>query len=495
MMRGVWAILVLAVLGTGVWAGPPDVSLRPQYRPGTVLPDGADALLKRYDQPGELGFVVYDLTAGAVIEQRSADDSYAPASVTKAITGLYALSHLGQDFRYTTQVVATGPIVDGTVQGDLILVGGGDPVLDTDDLLDLARGVTSAGVRRVAGRYLYSVGDLPQFRDIDPDQPVHVGYNPAVSGLNLNFNRVYFDWKQSGSGYRVQMDARSNQIQPVVRHISMQVVDRAAPLFSYKQEGQREGWSVAKPALGQKGGRWLPVRDPAHYAAVVFASVARELGVSLPDPIRMTTPLTHAPTDSVVAQVHSAPLRELVKMMLKYSNNMLAETLGLTVAVSQNRPIASLQQSAGYMTQWARENLGMTRAQFDDHSGLNDTSRVSPADMVQALIQGQKKFPDYADVLKPIKPRTASGDLDKSGQARIQAKTGTLHFVTALAGYLQDQQGGQYVFAIFQQDLAARRTADTQKLETPPGSRAWRRRAINIQSGLLYRWARYSLLD
>ncbi len=490
-MRGVWAIVVLALFGTGLWAGAPDVSPRPQYRPGSVLPDGADALLQRFAMSGDLGFVVYDLTTGAVIEQRAAQKRYAPASVTKAITGLYALSHLGPDFRYTTQVMAAGPIAGGTLQGDLILVGDGDPVLDTDDLLDLARAVKSAGVRRITGKYLYYADALPQFREIDPDQPVHVGYNPAVSGLNLNFNRVYFDWKRSGAGYRVQMDARSNQIQPVVGHISMQVADRDAPLFAYAQNGRQERWSVAKPALGQEGGRWLPVRDPAHYAAMVFARVARDQGVELPDP----QPIKARPSQKVIAQITSAPMAELVKMMLKYSNNMLAETLGLTVAKSRGIAVQSLRQSAGAMNDWARADLGMTTTQFVDHSGLNDASRVSPADMVQALIRGAQRVPDYDDLLKPIKARTASGDLDKSGQSVIQAKTGTLHFVTALAGYLQDKQGGRYAFAIFQQDLAARHAADTEKLETPPGSRAWRRRAINIQSGLLYRWARFRLMD
>jgi len=196
-----------------------------------------------------------------------------------------------------------------------------------------------------------------------------------------------------------------------------------------------------------------------------------------------------------VAEITSAPMRVLVQLMLKYSNNMLAETLGLTVAKSTGQPVTSLRQSAGHMTRWAKQTLGMKNARFDDHSGLNDTSRVSPTDMVRALIHGRTKFPDYAALLKPIKPRTAAGDLGKSGQANILAKTGTLNFVTALAGYLRDKNGANYAFAIFQQDMAARNAANTAQQETPSGSRRWRARAVNIQSGLLYRWARFTAMD
>jgi D-alanyl-D-alanine carboxypeptidase/D-alanyl-D-alanine-endopeptidase (penicillin-binding protein 4) len=484
-------ILALLMLTGTLFAAAPDQSLRPQYRPGSVLPDGADALLRRYARSGDLGYVVYDLTTGRTIEQRNAAQGFAPASVTKAITGLYALWHLGPEFRYKTRVMATGPIIEGTVQGDLILAGQGDPVLDTDDLVTLALAVKAAGVRNITGDYFYYADALPYFRDIDPDQPVHVGYNPAISGLNLNFNRVYFDWKRAGAGYRVQMDARSDQVRPVVSHITMRVAERDAPLFAFRQDGPQESWSVAKPALGQQGGRWLPVRDPALYTATVFASLARDNGITLPKPKRTTTQTAR----TTVAEITSAPMRVLVQFMLKYSNNMLAETLGLTVAKSTGQPVTSLRQSAGHMTRWAKQTLGMQNARFDDHSGLNDTSRVSPTDMVRALINGRTKFPEYAALLKPIKPRTAAGDLDKSGQASILAKTGTLNFVTALAGYLRDKNGANYVFAIFQQDIAARNAANTAQQETASGSRRWRGRAVNIQSGLLYRWARFTETD
>jgi D-alanyl-D-alanine carboxypeptidase/D-alanyl-D-alanine-endopeptidase (penicillin-binding protein 4) len=82
-------------------------------------------------------------------------------------------------------------------------------VLDTDDLADMAAALVAQGVRQIGGRFLVSGGGLPSVTTIDPSQPIHVGYSPAVSGLVLNYNRVHFEWKRTAGGYHITMDARA----------------------------------------------------------------------------------------------------------------------------------------------------------------------------------------------------------------------------------------------------------------------------------------------
>ncbi|MBA5764839.1 D-alanyl-D-alanine carboxypeptidase, partial [Vibrio sp. 404] len=89
--------------------------------------------------------------------------------------------------------------------GDLILAGSGDPSLDTAALARLARLLRAAGVSEVTGALRVQADALPAIRSIDPGQPDHLGYSPAIAGLNLNFNRVYFEWKRQGSDYAVTM--------------------------------------------------------------------------------------------------------------------------------------------------------------------------------------------------------------------------------------------------------------------------------------------------
>lgn len=181
-----------------------------------------------------------------------------PASVAKALTAAYALSALGVEHRFHTQIIATGPVADGIVQGDLVLAGGGDPTLDTDDLNTLAVQLRSAGIQGVTGDLKIWGGALPFARTIDAEQPDHVGYNPSLSGLNLNFNRVYFEWKRAGSDYAVTMQARSDTLRPDVTMARMAIQSRAAPVYTYSQTGSYDSWTVARGALGNGGGRWLP---------------------------------------------------------------------------------------------------------------------------------------------------------------------------------------------------------------------------------------------
>ena len=75
-----------------------------------------------------------------------------PASVTKALTALYGIQTLGAQFQFRTQLIATGPVQNGRLQGDLVLLGTGDPQMDTDTLVKLAAALKATGIREVSGR-------------------------------------------------------------------------------------------------------------------------------------------------------------------------------------------------------------------------------------------------------------------------------------------------------------------------------------------------------
>ncbi len=134
--------------------------------------------------------MVVDLDTGEVVDQSRADTPFAPASVAKLPTTLYALDRLGPEYRFETRVAISGELRGETLEGDLILIGGGDPELDTDDLLPLVTQLAERGFRHVTGNFYVDGGSGPRLAAIDAGQPVDAAYNPALSGLNLNFNRV-----------------------------------------------------------------------------------------------------------------------------------------------------------------------------------------------------------------------------------------------------------------------------------------------------------------
>lgn len=487
MKRRAMLGMTASLLATTAWGNAPERSLRPVARQigvgvSPVARKTAADIIAETDIGGTVGFMIADVKTGEVLEAVNADAQLPPASVTKAITALYALEAMGPAHRYQTNIVATAPIVDGILSGDLILAGGGDPTLDTDDLAQLAAQLKDAGLTEVRGDFFVWGGALPAVEEIDPAQLDHLGYNPSISGLNLNFNRVHFEWKQNGAGYDVTMDARSENYRADVTIAKMDVVDRGAPVFAYLRAGDVDQWSVARGALRRDGSRWLPVRVPALYAGEVFATFARSHGIALKPAKRAAA----APVGTVIATHDSPPLTILMQDMLKYSTNLTAEVAGITATQARVGGRRGMRTSALGMTRWLDER-GVAGS-FVDHSGLGDASRISASAMVKLLLDR-----NAAGQLRPLMKAVRLVDENRKAipetGAEVRAKTGTLNFVTTLSGYLRTPDGRDLAFAIFGADLEAREAGKRRGDETPAGSAVYNNRVKWLQQRLLQRWA------
>jgi serine-type D-Ala-D-Ala carboxypeptidase/endopeptidase (penicillin-binding protein 4) len=472
---------LLAGAAAPALAEAPSRSLRPMPRPGSDAarlaaagPTGAE-LAEAAQLGGSLGYLAVDAATGRILEARSPEVPLPPASTAKVITALFALDRLGPAFRFATRLVATGPVAGGVVQGDLVLVGGGDPTLSTDTLAAMAQALAAQGVRGITGRFLTDDTALPRLDRIDPDQPDHVGYNPALSGLNLNFNRVHFEWRRGSKGWDVSMDARSEVLVPPVSMARMRVVNREVPLYTFADKDGVDTWTVASTALGKGGSRWLPVRQPGAYAGDVFRTLARAQGITLPEA------RPGQGTGTVVVEQPSEPLPLVLADMLKFSTNLTAEVIGLTASGA-----GTLAASAGEMGDWARGRYGRA-GRHVDHSGLEADSRVAPADMVAALV-GARGGP-LPGLMKDFPLRDAEGREVKDSPVRVAAKTGTLNFVSCLAGYVMPPDGRVIAFAIFAADPARRDAVPLADREDPPGMKDWTKRARRMQAQLLFRWA------
>ncbi len=467
---------------------PPEVSRIPWRRPDgfhlRTLPSAAE-IIARADLGGAVSCVVADARTGEVLEAVNPLLALPPASVTKAMSAAYALDRLGPGYRFRTRLIADGVLTNGRLDGDLWLVGGADPVLDTDALNDMARDLADAGVREVTGAFHVVHDAVPHIEAIDPEQPIHVGYNPSVSGLNLNFNRVHFEWRRGSEGYQVSMDARSQSISPPVTMTRMQVVDRGAPVYAYEPGDGREEWTVARGALGQEGARWLPVRQPHLYTAEVFQVLARSRGIVLDAPQFGGTP----PDAGLVMAVHvSEPLEDILRGMMRWSTNLTAEVVGLLATQAGGTRPESLPHSAALMGDWMQARFGVRRARFLDHSGLSEDSRISTREMVRALV-GTGANGGLRRIMKPIPIRDEQGTPIEDHPASVVAKTGTLYFVSTLAGFVRIEGGRDLAFAIFCGDLPRRDTFDPSVEERPPGARSYNTRAKQLQQALIERWA------
>ncbi|PSL18128.1 D-alanyl-D-alanine carboxypeptidase/D-alanyl-D-alanine-endopeptidase (penicillin-binding protein 4) [Shimia abyssi] len=480
-MAGLLASTALPAL-----ANPPSVSLRPVLRPKSIAVKAApsiDSVLQEAGLSGRVSFAVANAATGEILEQHGGATGQPPASVTKALTALYALEYLGPSHSFQTQLIAVGNVSGGVLDGDLVLRGGGDPTLDTNGLADLARMLRDAGIREVKGRFTVWGGALPHVEQIDDKQPAPAGYNPSISGLSLNFNRVHFEWKKGANGYAVSMDARSNKYRPEVSVAKMKIANRNLPVYTYQQVNGTDRWTVARSALGQGGARWLPVRQPEKYAGEVFRGLARAFGIVLKEP-KVTQ---SAPRGSVLASIKSPPLINILQGMLKYSTNITAEMVGMAASQARGVAISDLRSSAQGMNAWAAETLNMQSARLVDHSGLGEASRMRVDELVKVLSLSNRQAA-LKPIMKEIALRDRTGKVDKAHPLKVRAKTGTLHFVSALAGYVDAPGGAEMTFAILTADLDARKRLIGPDRERPKGARTWNRRSKTLQQSLLERW-------
>ena len=489
---------LLAGVASPLLADAPLRSPRPPARPAADLlaalaPESAplrapsgplEALLQRAGLSGETAVIALDAETGQVIEEHRADLRVPPASTAKALTTLYALRALGSEYRFVTRVETQGGAIrNGVLNGDLVLRGGGDPTLQTAHLARLAAELVERGLRRVEGRFIVDDGALPEIAQIDPEQPVAAGYNPGISGINLNFNRVYFGWEPTSGGPRLSMDARSEREVPPVSVIGIEAVARDLPVYTYDRRDDQERWTVAASALTQTGSRWLPVRNPGAYAGDVFRALLAARGCQVPAPR-----VQSVPQGQILAEYRSDPLTSVLREMLRYSTNITAECVGLAASLRLGPGVRSLHPSAARLNAFVADRYDAPGIALMDHSGLSEGSRISVRAMANFLLSARREG-ILPGLLREHPMRDDNGRTVASHPVEVRAKTGTLNFVSALAGYAQPRGGRAIVFAIVSADMARRRGISDEESERPAGARTWTARARGLQQGLIERWS------
>ena len=461
----------------------------PLPAPPVAAPDWrtAAALVAARPPGTAVGYLLIDLASGQVLAELNPDLPLIPASTVKLATAVAALDVLGPEHRFRTELLADGVIDNGVLHGDLILRGGGDPSLDLADLLGLAVRLETSGVRTVAGRFLIDDTALPRFSEIEPNQPPEAAYNASIGALSVAFNRVHLAWWGGGRInaaalpplYEARFEPASPGLLPP-GGVALKSDDQRAVVWRVADRGRRRQITE------------LPVKDPGLHAGSLFRQFAGAQGISLGPPLRGATPAGA----SVLAVHESAPLRYLVQDMLLYSNNMMAELIGLSAAQRLGDAWGGLDVAGrlllGHLarlmpeTDWRGAALG-------NLSGLDGTARLTPRQLAAIARYGWQH-----EALPALLPGGGwSGTLTRrfasTGEAlRVWAKTGTLNYGSALAGYLFPMTDRPAVFVTMVADTGARDAYDALLPYPGPAARssadAWLGRARALQDALVESW-------
>ncbi len=427
-------------------------------RGGAQLALDLGSILDRASRGGAWGVSVVSLNYGDTLFERNADRQLLPASTMKLFTSSVALDRLGPDYRFVTEVLREGALgTDGTVRGNLVLRGAGDPSFSrrfTDGasgetpLEAIAHLVAQAGVKRVSGDI---VGDASAFEDrMVPEgwKSRYLGahYAARVSALSINENLLTVRVKPAGNATSVTFEPALSGI-PIVNNVKL-VAGRGARIGVKQTEtGLEIRGSVG--ASGRGGEVQVVMEEPALITSAAFHAALEAHGISVGGSVRLAKASSGAPR---VAALPSAPLGELVTTMNGESNNHFAELLFRNAARSVG--VVGSAENANTLLRrflWEKARVQPTDVYAADGSGLSTADRVTPRAMVQLL--GYAAKAPWHDVLEqslPVAGRTETLRRRMKytpAMGNLHAKTGTTNDVASLGGYVTSRDGEQLAFS------------------------------------------------
>ena len=443
-----------ALLGSPSYAAPHSKAVRsspPTHTAGDIgqLPREVEAVLQRAKVPVE-AFHVMVIETGTGATPRLSHQAQVrinPASLMKLATTTAALDTLGPAFVWRTPVYIDGNVREGVLQGNVYVRGSGDPRLVVERLWLMMRRLQGLGIHKIQGDIVLDrnafelpVRDAASF-DGEPLRP----YNAAPDALMLNFKSLVIQLVPD----RANNVARI-QIEPPLAGVQF---PSTVPLSSAEcgdyRTGLRADWSdptrikFAGTYPSSCGEKVWPVayNAPQQFAQRALGGMWLQVGGQLSGQVREGSVPSHL---QPVFALESPALSEIIRDINKFSNNVMAQQLFLTLS-QQQRGVGSFDASRELMQRWWRERVGGDVPTFDNGSGLSRDERITAQGLAR-LLQMAWASPTMSELMSSLPVTGLDGTLRRSrAQATAHLKTGSLRDVAGIAGYVDTASGKRFI--------------------------------------------------
>jgi serine-type D-Ala-D-Ala carboxypeptidase/endopeptidase (penicillin-binding protein 4) len=432
---------------------------------------------------GDWGLLILDAQTGETLFKKNVDAYFVPASNMKLFTTALALAKLGPDYRFHTTLETRGTLSpDGTLSGDVVLVGRGDPNLSNRKfpyelreefdgppervLIELADALAAHGVKEISGDVIGDDSYFPRERypngwEIDD---MVWEYGAAISSIVVEDNTVALTLTPGEK----RGDPVVASVAPLTPDFVLQNdVTTSAPEVKSDLTLTREpGASLVVvrgtlPAKSAPRKLVLAIEEPALNAASLLAGLLPERGVKLDGGIRAVHVVdTDSTPRTILAEHVSVPLGDSVKLVNKISQNLHTEML-LRTAARQNglwsTPEEMLKTAQDF---YAAAGIAPDDVIQTDGSGLSRHDLVTPRAIVTLLkyAQGQTWFAPYYRSLPVAGIDGSLQDRMKATVAagRIHAKTGSVEHVRTLSGFAETPSGRRLIFSFLSNNQGGR---------------------------------------
>jgi serine-type D-Ala-D-Ala carboxypeptidase/endopeptidase (penicillin-binding protein 4) len=419
----------------------------------------SNALVYR-DLPAEsLSLYVEDLRSGKPVLVWNEDEPRNPASVMKLLTTLVALDLLGPTYTWKTDVYLVGRMNDETLEGDLLLKGYGDPYLVAERLRQMVWSIRHAGISHVTGDLLLDDSYF-DVADYDPgafDKAPLRSYNVGPNALMMNFKTVQylFETDRSAEAVNLKYIPVLENLQ-VVNHLTLKDGGcggyQRGITITANEEVDRVIFSGDFPRSCQSYEMHRTALSHNQYAYGMFKSLWKESGGKLDGGWR-----------NVVAEngtkpflsFESLPLADIITMVNKHSNNVMAHQVLLTLAAEKAGAPGTEENGRAVVEEWLEDRkIDSAGLRYTNGAGLSRDSRMTARQMAD-LLRFAYESPFMPEFMSSLSLTGMDGTLARrfrrdplSGMAHI--KTGSLDDVTAIAGYLQARSGARYIVVSLQ---------------------------------------------
>ncbi|MBL8525329.1 MAG: D-alanyl-D-alanine carboxypeptidase/D-alanyl-D-alanine-endopeptidase, partial [Betaproteobacteria bacterium] len=387
------------------------------------------------------------------------DKAMNPASVIKLVTTYAGLELLGPAYSWKTDVLVGGDIKNGVLHGDLILRGTGDPRLTVERFWLLLKQLRERGLTTIKGDLVL---DKTSF-DVAPHDPAKFdgeplrAYNVGPDALLVNFKSVRF-------AFAPTVDLKGVSISPDIKPAQLEIGNRVrlidGPCGDWRERVVIDVQTISATQMkvsftgnypkscGEKV--WnVSLLDHARFTGGVFAQLWRDVGGSWSGAVKLAA----TPADArMIVSVESPPLAEVIRDINKYSNNVMARQLFLSLSADGTQP-ASVARSTELIREWlAKKNIPAPELVLENGSGLSRIERISTGTLSQMMDAAWRSsvMPEFVSSMALLGVdgtfrKRAKGD-SIAGQAHV--KSGTLSDARAVAGFVRDAQGRRWIVVL-----------------------------------------------
>jgi D-alanyl-D-alanine carboxypeptidase/D-alanyl-D-alanine-endopeptidase (penicillin-binding protein 4) len=399
-----------------------------------------------------VGAYVQEVNGGPALVAANSQTPFNPASTMKLVTSDAALELLGPAFSWKTQAYTEGVQKRDVLHGDLIIKGSGDPKLVLENFWLFLRRIRATGIREIRGNLVLDrsafeeVAYDPALFDGDPMKP----YNAGPDALLLNFKTLSFRFvphEAPRSLYlTVDPPVAGYRIYPP-KPVPGDCGDWRARLKPVIDGSGARFGGVYPVSCGERNLNIHPYQlTNTQYFAAVFRRLWAELGGKFKGDVRDGLV---QPNARLIAEWESPSLSETIRDINKYSNNVMARQLLLTVANRSLQMPATPERGAAVLKLWlANKGIDAPDLNIENGSGLSRTERISAVTMGRLLVSAYQSptMPEFISSLPIVgydgTMRQRLNEYSIAGRAHI--KTGTLNDVRAVAGYVLAASGKRY---------------------------------------------------